>query len=298
MRVPSLQSLRMFVLVAKSCSFTQAAVAANLSQPTLSRTIKQLEDNLGVQLFERTSRSVVLSPAGEGLLRTARRLLDDYDEAFAGYANLLCGMRSRIAIGALPSIAASQLPQALASFRQLHPGIDIEVHEGLSAAVLNKLAQRQIDLATTTLVDDQNQFSFTHLFDDELMLVARQQDLTTLPKRVTWASLSDLPFIAMAAGSSVRQMTDAAQVQARVALRPQFECTHLATVGGLIASGLGFSALPRSAAPMLAMHRELQWVAFTGPKTLRTIGIVHLRHRLLVPPADALSDHLLQNLTQ
>lgn len=298
MRAPSLHHLRLFMLVAESRSFTRAAAAANLSQPALSRTIRLLEDDLGTRLFDRTSRSVLLSVAGEGLLVTARRLVAEYDEAFTDYAAALKGTRGRVAVGALPSVAAVSLPKVLAKFRQMHPEIDITIHEGLSASLVDQLAARQIDLAITTRLDERDELAFLPLFDDELQLVVHRQEAARFAPQATWAALAGQPFIAMAPASSVRQMTDAAQIQACTALHPLYECSHLATVGGLVASGLGLSALPRSVAPMMAMYTDLRWLPFVGPKTLRTIGIVHLRHRELSPSASLLMDLMLASITQ
>src|SRR3984885_13112821 len=100
----NLVMLRLFVRVATTLSFSETARMKNVSQPALSRTIQQLEAELGVKLFDRDTRNVTLTPAGAQLLPIAERLLHDFDLAFSDLALAFSGQRGRVTVGAMPSI--------------------------------------------------------------------------------------------------------------------------------------------------------------------------------------------------
>ena len=122
-RAPSMTSLRLFLQVARTCSFSETARAANLSQPALSRTIKLLEEDLGVRLFDRNSRNVMLTTAGAALVPIVERLTADFDLAFRELDQTFSGERGRVVVGALPSIAADFLPRAIANRQPTSAGV-------------------------------------------------------------------------------------------------------------------------------------------------------------------------------
>lgn len=293
-RRPSLSSLRLFMLVAQHSSFSAAGRLANVSQPALSRSIRLLEEDLGVRLFDRNSRNVALTSAGEALLPIVERLASDFDHAFSALAQTFAGERGRVVIGALPSFAAVQLPPAIASFQALYPQVEIQLRDHLSGPLLQQLRDRQIDLALTTQPDGDG-YAFTPLHPDPYMLVVRRDSPLNVDGPAPWSIFGDHPFIAMAASSSVRQMTDQVMHRADVKVRPLYECTQLATVGGLLVAGLGITALPQST---LGLLRAPNLVArpLVDPPVERMLGIVSFAARTLPPAAQAFVRHLLANV--
>ncbi|HSI16616.1 MAG TPA: LysR family transcriptional regulator [Sphingomonas sp.] len=286
-RAPSLSSLRLFMEVARTSSFSETARLANLSQPALSRTIKLLEEDLGVRLFDRNSRNVALTAAGSALLPTVERLTGDFDLAFQELEHAFAGQRGRVIIGALPSAAAHFLPAIIAEFREARPNVEIVVCDNLSGALFQQLLDRLIDFAITTPPDNGEGFQFDAMMDDECVLVGRHEDLADIDAPAPWSIFTERPFIAMAPRSSVRLLTDAAFAKTDLTVRPLYDCAQLATVGGLISAGLGITLLPKSTLPMLSAGGTVAWRAMAPPRIARSIGIARLANRSLSPAAEA-----------
>lgn len=282
-----MSSLRLFLQVARTCSFSETARLANLSQPALSRTIKLLEEDLGVRLFDRNSRNVNLTDAGAALLPIVERLTADFDLAFRELDQTFSGERGRVVVGALPSVAADFLPRAIARFLQRHSRVEVIIRENLSGGLLQNLQDRTIDLSITILPSAHDAILFEPMFEDEYVLVCRPEDLEQIPDPAPWQTLKAFPFIAMEPRSSVRMMTDTMFASAGIEAPARFECAQLATVGGLIGEGLGISLLPRSTLGLMAVGKQIAWRATEAPVASRTIGICTLAERTLAPAAEA-----------
>ncbi|PKB13519.1 LysR family transcriptional regulator [Novosphingobium kunmingense] len=284
-RNPSLHSLRLFIQVAHSLSFSETARQANLSQPALSRTIRLLEEDLGVRLFDRNSRNVTLTPAGAALLPTVERLSTDFDQAFRELTQTFQGLKGRVLVGALPSMSANLLPKVIAEFRKTRPLVEVIIRENLSEGLLQSLHERMIDFAITTPPADLSGIQFTPLIKDDYILVCRPKDLDDIPDPAPWSIFAKRHSISMEARSSVRILTDAAFARAGVVANRQYECTLLATAGGFISAGLGIALMPRSTLPLLAVGGPIAWRAMAKPHEARQIGICTLSARSLSPAA-------------
>jgi len=278
-------------MVAQSSSFSDTARAMGVSQPALSRTIRLLEEELGVRLFDRDTRNVNLTAAGEMLLPAVERLVDDFHATFSELEHALSGKRGRVVIGALPSVAAKLLPMAIARFQADYPEVEVIVRDSLSGTLYQQMRERQVDFSITTPPEQPEMFTFKPLMIDECVLVCADGDPLVQDGPASWSIFAERPFIAMAPSSSVRKLTDTALVRANVTAKPLFECAHLATVGGLIVAGLGISALPRSTLPLLN-RAEIASVPLKTPRATRTIGIAHLANRSLSPSAALLAQCL------
>lgn len=291
-RKPSLSSLRLFMQVAHNRSFSETGRTANVSQPALSRTIRLLEEDLGVRLFDRNSRNVTITSAGEALLPIVERLTADFDHAFSELALSFAGDRGRVVVGALPSVAAGILPAAVASFRNTNPHVEIVIRDQLSGTVYQAMQERQIDLSITTPPEG-GDFIFEPLFDDPVVLVVRKGGPLDDSASASWSIFADHPFIAMAPRSSVRALTDAAMTKGGVSARPLYECAQLSTVRALIEAGLGITALPKSAATML-QPSGVSLRRLTDPAVSRMIGLAYPTGRTLPPAAGAFARHFMR----
>lgn len=283
---PTPQQLVCFLRVADTGSFSEAARQLAVSQPALSRTIKLMEEALGARLFDRDTRNVVLTPAGAELKPLAQRLTAEFDGAFGELAQFVAGRRGRVTIAALPSIAAVLLPPAIAAFRLDHPKVEILIRDGLSGSVVDAVIDGHAELGLTVQPTPSDRLVYRPLTSDGFGLVCRAEDPLARRKSVPWSVFADHRFIAMAPASSVRAMTDAAFLQAGLAIPPLYECAFLATTGHLVAAGLGVTALPRLTLPLVGAA-GLVWRPLTRPAIRREIGVVTRAGRARSPAGES-----------
>lgn len=287
----TLRQLQAFRQVAEQASFSKAAERIGLSQPALSATIRKLEETLGVRVFDRTTRQVVLTAEGEELLKLATRMVDEFEAVAGDLQDYLARRRGRVVVAALPTAAAVVLPPVIARFRAANPGIDIRMHDGLHDAILEQVRSGAADFGITVEPRDREEFRFEPLLADRFVLVCRPEHPLAGRTGVTWAEMAAYPTVAMSRTTSVRQLMDLACAQAGVAIQPLYEASHLATIGGLVGAGSGVAALPSLALPLLSFA-GLASVPLEAPVMERGIGIVLRAGRTASVAARGLLDML------
>jgi LysR family carnitine catabolism transcriptional activator len=274
-----------FLALARSGSFSDAARQLGISQSALSRTIQAMERTLGRRLFDRTTRSVTPTPIGIELMPLAERMVAEFDSAYGELAQFIDGRSGRLVIAALPSISAVLLPATIARFAESYPEVDIVIRDGLSESVVDAVAGGRADIGLTVRPPPSAKLSYRHLVADEFGLVCRPDDTLAGEAAVGWSVFEPRRFVAMAPGSSVRAMTDAAFHQAGLAIKPLFECAFVATTGNLVAARLGITALPRLTMPLIGAA-PLVWRKLARPVLSRRLGVVTRTGRALSPAAD------------
>ncbi len=270
-----LRQLRYFVAVAHRKHFTQAAEELNLAQPALSQQIQHLERELGVTLFERTSRRVRLTSAGEALLVRAEHILAEVEWAQMEMQEYTGLARGRVVIGALQSLEAFRFPTLLSRFHTRYPGIEIVLREEATERLLELLNMGQLDLTIIQIIDDSWPLELTtssvvieRLLTEELVLVVAPDHALAHRQNVTVEELRDEPFVLFKPGSGLRHTVIQRSLAGGFTPRILFESGELATIRSLVAEGLGISVLPRSVAE--APGREVAIVSL-GPSPVRTV---------------------------
>ncbi len=287
----STRQLRAFLALAGQRHFTRAAADCHLSQPAFSALIRQLEQMLGLKLFDRSTRHVALTAEGQEFEAAARRVLDEVDAAFAGLRDRAAARRGRVSIALLPSLAADWLPAVLAGFRARHPGIELQVADVLSEPCIERVRSGQADFALAAVRADTPELRADAFCHDDFHLVCPADHPLARRRGLKPADLQGQPFVHLSRTSSVRQYIEAA-------LHPEappavLEVEQLATVAGLVRAGLGISLVPALAlyafrSPQLALRR-LNW-----PGLQRQIYLVRRRDRSLSVAAQAFHDHAVE----
>ncbi|MCW5635885.1 MAG: LysR family transcriptional regulator [Rubrivivax sp.] len=272
----SSRQLRAFMTLAAERNFTRAAAASHLSQPAFSALVRQLEETLGVRLFDRSTRHVALTAEGEEFERSARRVLAELDAALGGMRERAARERGRVAIALLPSLAADWLPQVLAGFHTRHPGIELDVADVLSEPCIERVRSGQADFALAATRAETPELRAELFCSDDFHLVCPAGHALAALRDPRLRDLAPWPFIHLARTSSVRQYIDAATHPQP--LRAVLEVDQLATVAGMVRAGLGVSVVPALAlyqfrTPELVM-RPLRWPGLT-----RRIYLVRRRDR-------------------
>jgi DNA-binding transcriptional LysR family regulator len=268
-----LRPLQGFRRVAELRSFSLAAAQMRISQPALSASIRKLEETLGVRVFDRTTRRVLLTPDGRELLRLATRMIDEYESVFGDFQDYLAQRRGRVVIAALPSVAAVVLPPVLSRFRAAHGAVDIHIRDTIHNGVLDEVSSGAADFGLTVAPPGGAELAFEHLLTDGFVLVCPRHHKLAARRTVAWREIARYPMVSPSPTSSVRQAITAACAKAGIDLRIAYEAEHLSTIGGLLAAGLGIAALPSLSLPLLGPN-DVAVVPLKNPSVERTIGVV------------------------
>ena len=241
-----LRQLRYFAAVAARSHFTRAAQDLHVAQPALSQQIRRLEEELGLDLFVRSTRRVSLTEAGRLLLPRAQRVLAEVEDARAELEELVGLVRGRVSVGAIP-LARLDLPGMLADFRGRHPGVSMYMREETLDAMLAMLRADELDLgfALTNADGVGRDLEAEPLFEEELMLVTSSDHRLAGRKRVRVEDLEGEPFISFRRPSALHRAVEGAYAEAGLALEPAFETIELETMRALAARGLGVTIMPR-----------------------------------------------------
>lgn len=150
----STRQLDAFLALAEQRNFTRAAAQCHLSQPAFSALIRALEDDLGLRLFDRSTRHVDLTGEGQNFLESARRIRGEITAALAAVRDAATLQRGRVAVALLPSLAAGWLPGVLAAYRSAYPGIEIDIADVLSEPCIERVASGKADFALAAIRAD------------------------------------------------------------------------------------------------------------------------------------------------
>lgn len=290
----STRQVKAFIALAEQKNFTRAARQCHLSQSAFSTLIRTLEDAISIRLFDRDTRKVELTAEGRLFLDGATRLLDDFRLALDDLGEHAARRRGRVALAALPSLAAGWLPAVFAEFMQAWPGIRIDLDDALSDACVALVRSGQADfaLAASSAAADSD-LRARKLCSDRFHLVCRTDHPLAQEPRLTVKKIAPWPFIQMARNSSVRQALDVALHPLR--LNAVFEVEHLATVMGLVEAGLGISVVP--ALTLFHFRREtLVTRPLPLPALTRTLYLVQRREGSLSVAAQTLHDLVVARL--
>ena len=281
-----LRRLRAFVAVARHGSFTRAAKALNVSQPTFTVQIRQLETSLGVRLVDRNTRSVQLTPIGRELAPVLERILRDLDSALLNTQALSSQASGFVAIAALPTLSATVLPGIISAFRTGNPGIAIHLRDAVSFRVAGMVRAGEVDFGFGSLPASAPDVEFTPLFDDRMSAIFQRHSPLGQKRSITLKDLTASPLILMGRDSSVRAVVDRALAAIGHFAPPAYEASYISTALGMVEAGLGVTILPAS---VLGTDRGLDLISrpIQKPRINREVGFIQLRGRTLSPAAEA-----------
>ncbi|MDR8411607.1 LysR family transcriptional regulator [Nonomuraea sp. 3-1Str] len=285
-----IRQVRHFVAVTTHGSFTAAARAEVIVQSALSASIRKLERELGAELFERTGRRPVLTPAGAAFLPAARALLAE--EASAREAvSAVTGLTSgRVAIGTIQTLTSVDLPAELAAFHRVRPGIQISVIDATTAGLLDALLAREIDLAYLALDDSALPGGLTGFasWQEELVLMTSPEHRLAGAGRTLLSDLVAEPFVDFRAGTGLE--TSVHRLAAGCGLHRRITCevTQIRLLADLVRAGIGVAIVPRQ----VAEWAGLPSVRIRQPDPLRTVVLAGRSPAPANPAAGALLAHL------
>jgi LysR family transcriptional regulator, salicylic acid-responsive activator of bsdBCD len=247
-----IRQLKYFITIAEEGKITTAAKKLNIAQPPLSRQLKQMEEELGVILFDRDNKSLNLTLEGERLLLRAKELLNKLDETMVEVQELRKGASGILSVGS-NLYCASIILSKMVDIREKNPGLTFKVWEGETIHLIKMLSKRQIEIAITNSPITEKSISQMTLESDPYVLV--------LPENWTWSGseqcrleeIIDLPLILLRPNYGLGAYGQIVNEFQRLDLEPNIlcECQDLIMLLGLVSSGFGATILPLS---LLSLH--------------------------------------------
>lgn len=287
----STRQLRAFLALARHRNFTRAAQQCHLSQSAFSALIRAMEEAMSVRLFDRDTRKVELTAEGRQFEAGAARVLEDLRTALEDLGEHAARRRGRVALAALPSLAAGWLPGVLAAFRALYPGIELDVADELSEPCVDRVRTGRADFALAAVRGGAPELRTEPFCMDRFHLVCRADHPLARRRRPALADLAGEPFIHLARSSSVRQHIEAAIRPAQ--MNTVMELDQLSTVAGMVRAGLGITVVP-ALTLFHFEHPDLATRPLNAPDLKRELFVVRRSDRSLSIAAQGLLDFLLK----
>ncbi|MFF1920691.1 hydrogen peroxide-inducible genes activator [Streptomyces sp. NPDC058221] len=273
---PSLSQLRAFAAVAEQLHFRDAAAAIGMSQPALSGAVSALEEALGVQLIERTTRKVLLSPAGERLAVRARAVLEAVGELMEEAEAVRAPFTGVLRLGVIPTIAPYLLPTVLRLVHERYPDLDLQVHEEQTSSLLEGLAAGRLDLLLLAVPLGMPGVTELALFEEDFVLVMERSHWLGGRADIPREALRELPLLLLDEGHCLRdQALDICREAGRTEGAPvTTTAAGLSTLVQLVAGGLGVTLLPRTAVTVeTARNEALTTGYFADPAPARRVAL-------------------------
>lgn len=280
-----LAQLEAFLQVAHHRSFSRAAEALFLTQPSVTARIQSLEREIGERLFERTGRSVTLTDAGDAFIPHAQRALTAVQEGTDAIEAVRHGDVGNIRIGSSSTIGAYILPPILRRFRDERPRVHVHLRSGTSEDVIEDLIAGEVNVGICRLTQHP-EVEALHLFNDDLALVVSPRHPFAAKGRVTVAEAGKEPFLFFERSTSYHSLVYSMFLRVGVVPESVMELDSMETTKRMVEEGLGVSILP-----LVSVQRELEagqlkevGIRDMEQPTQREVGVHVLRNRILPPP--------------
>ncbi|MBX9592471.1 MAG: LysR family transcriptional regulator [Hyphomonadaceae bacterium] len=269
----SIKQLRYFDAVARFNHFGRAADHCAVTQPALSMQIRDLENELGLELVERRSRGVRLTAEGREIARRATRILAevrDLGDYARHRASLLSGP---LHLGVIPSIAPYMLPPLLPLVRREYPDLDLHIRETQTQALLQQLLDGSLDLLLLALPIEHPDVETIRLFEDRFLLALPRERRMQGVVRATADLLKEDRLLLLEEGHCLRDQALAFCRLRQVDSINTFGASSLSTIVQMVANGLGLTLLPEISVDLETKHADVRIMRFAEPEPSRTLGL-------------------------
>ena len=267
----NLRDIHYLVAVADTLHFGKAAELCAISQPTLSMQLKKLEEQLGVILFERTHKQVMITPIGAAILERARRILQEEKEIRTLARNSLSPFTGDFLLGAFPTLAPYFLPHIIPAIHVALPALRLLLVEEKTEVLLQKLRSGTLDAALIALPVQDGKLVTLPLMDDPFLLAVPSKHKLAKKSSVTLDSLAGEELLLLEEGHCLRDQALSVCHTLKATESGDFRATSLETLRQMVAAGVGITLIPR-----LAMRHDdgITYIPFASPAPSRSIGLV------------------------
>ncbi|AVO34763.1 LysR family transcriptional regulator [Ottowia oryzae] len=279
----TLRQLRVFRAVALERNFSRAGDSVGLTQPAVSRSVGELESQLGLKLLDRTTREVALTEAGHSLAARLDRLLDELDQTLQDVGGMAQARRGKVRVASSPTLSANLMPACIAALAQAEPDIQLVLLDRIQQDVLGSVHAGEVDFGVVIEPSATDDLHCESIMRDPFVLVAPVGHPLTLSGAVPWQALDGQALVLLDHASGSRRLIDAALARHGAHCTVAQEVGHPTTVFRMVEAGIGISVMPALALP----PQELGHLAISPltPTVERDIVLVHRRNRAPSPLA-------------
>jgi DNA-binding transcriptional LysR family regulator len=281
-----IKQLLAFVAIAEEKTFTAGAKRVNVTQAAVSMQIRNLEEGVGLPLFTRTPRRVLLTEAGELLLERARRILREHDSALAELAEIAGAEYGRLRIGSASAMfATAQLPKILEKLKQSYPNAEVSVSSGTSTMLVEKILHGEIDVAFVSLPVETQNIRTELLYSDEVVAIAHPSHTLAAEKFISAAALAGEKLILGEQGGNTRRMIDDFFEAANVKPQVSMELSRQEAINKMVENNMGVGiAGAKTCAHDVADGKIVSWW-IEGAEIKWNLGLARLRGGYFSPIA-------------
>src|SRR5262249_50983561 len=283
----TLRQLQTIVALAEYGSFIATASLMKTSQPAVTRTVKHLEETLGVKLFDRSTRSVQITAAGREFAAVAARMLNDLKITVGSMRELADQRRGQVIVSSIMSVANGKLPAMVAAYRQSYPGVELYVRDGVHGTVIEDVRSGAADFGITYLDELPAPFVSTPLGREEFTVIVPRNHHLAAKASLALTDLRGLPLVSLPGDSRTRRLIDSVAASARLDLKHVVVVSLFTTMLSFVRAGIGIAIAPQSGVAGL-LGKELKAVPLRGKPLVRDLGIVALKEREPTIPATEL----------
>jgi LysR family carnitine catabolism transcriptional activator len=284
----TIRQLEVFAVAARSTTFSEAAKRMGISQPTLSNMIAKIEEQLGLSLFDRTTRTLALTAEGERLAVVAQDLVRNFQASLRSIHDTARRRHGRLSMAVLPSVASSIAPGAIELFLRDYPDFDIALHDINRQDGLVWVLDRVVDFGILTSAPKLSELRSELIYTDHFHVVCQPGSPLAQLASLRWEDVAREPVI-LTGTQQIRRDIEASWSQAEVSIKPRFEVEHIMTGLALVSAGLGIAILPRLYLPR-EMSLSLRSVPLSRAGFSRDIEIVHRADRVVSEPVGHMID--------
>ena len=280
--IPNISSeeLQAFLAVAQYQSFVAAAISLSMSQPALSRLIQNLEKQLKVQLFHRTTRSVNITPEGRELVAVSERLLTDLRIGTKRIQDISDEDRGQVVISAVMSVAHASLADIVREFHAMFPAVEIHIKEGVHGTVLEEIRSGASDLGITYIDDIPDSIKTVKLGKESFYIAFPKGHQLSSKSGIKLIDLKDEDLISMPWNSRTRISFDSAAAALGMRLRYVATVSQFGTMLQFVKNGIGVAIVPEGALGQIDAS-TIEARPIISPKVNRDLGLINLKEREL-----------------
>jgi DNA-binding transcriptional LysR family regulator len=282
---PTLRQLQAFVLSYRFGALTRAAEQMFVTQSAVSVLIQQLEEALGIRLFDRTTRAVRPTVAAHDLLPTAERMLRDLNALKAGARGIAQRTRGHLNFASTPAVAAALLPRLISEYQRRYPDIRVSMYDSPPDQLITQVLQEEVEFSIGTIGTPPEGITLRPLLQDYLSVICTTDSPLAKKRQVRWSDVFPLRCITVREGSGIRDLVDSAARQLGIAFDPAFEVAYMSSALSMASAGLGVALLPSALLDSFA-YKNLVARPLQQPVVTRDINLICLAHRSLSPAAE------------